>query len=103
MEYSYSKCTAISSARDYDTKDVDDERTDLQHLLRYIDNRDDQSLDTAVDVVQTDSEDRENVVENTLQVDPANTVEDDLRVEKVDETAGERTENDLHDLSLIHI
>jgi len=57
----------MSSAREYNMKeDVADDRTDLQDLMRYLDNRNSQN---AVDVMQTDFDDQANVVVDGFQDD----------------------------------
>jgi len=47
-------------------EDVEDDRTDLQDLMRYLDNRNSQN---AVDVAQTDFDDQANVVVDGFQED----------------------------------
>ena len=67
VDYYYSKCTPISSARQYDAKDAPDDRSDLQDLIRYLDSQ--KSNDLAVDTL----DERANVVMDDLS-DRANTV-----------------------------
>jgi len=96
VQYWYSKCTPITNAREFDEEDIEDEKTHLQELIRYLDSAN--SIDGAVKTVDREFHERDAVADNVQEpVEKADSNLEGPTVNGDDDEPMERTENEFQE------
>jgi len=75
VEYWYSKCTPIPGSRTFGVNDINDDKTDLQELIRYLDSK--TSTNSTDVIVETDFDQTATVLDDEVQ-EPIEMVDNNL-------------------------
>ena len=99
VQYWYSKCTPITNAREFDEEDIEDEKSHLQELIRYLDSAN--SIDDAVKTVEREFDERVDTAADSNVQEPVEKVDGNLEgpMENGDDDEPvEKTENEFQGL-----